>query len=303
MRLARFNRHVEVPSLARLGVVLPGDVVADLRAGYALFLSERGEPQALEVATLRVPGTLSALIAANALVSRELAQVVAWLEDKAASDPQAEGLRGGPLFAPLHECRLHAPVRLTNLFVAHGNYASAAPEFTMKPSIAVVGPAREIRLPTHVSELSCAPGLAIVLAKGCRDIVESEAMGIVAGYFVMTNVSAASKANLPSFEAGMYETFAPSGPWLVTRDDVADAMNLAVEMRVNGDLRRRFTTGSMTWPIPRLIASLSRMTLQAGDVIWCGAPAADPDEPPVRFGDHVESVVNQVGSIRNLVVR
>lgn len=101
----------------------------------------------------------------------------------------------------------------------------------------------------------------------------------------------------------MYETFAPSGPWLVTRDDVADAMNLAVEMRVNGELRRRFTTASMTWPIPRLIASLSRMTLQAADVIWCGAPEAHPDEPPVRFGDHVESVVNHVGSIRNRVVR
>jgi len=193
-------------------------------------------------------------------------------------------------------------VRLTNLFVALGNHASAAPEFAMKPSIAVVGPAREIRLPTQVSELSCAPGLAIVLGKGCRDLAESEAMDVVAGYFVMTNVSAASKANLRSFEAGMYETFAPSGPWLVTRDDVADAMDLAVEMRVNGELRRRFTTASMTWPIPRLIASLSRITLQAGDVIWCGAPEADPDEPPVRLGDYVESVVSGVGSIRNRVV-
>ena len=303
MRLARFNRHVEVPSLARLGVVLPSDTVADLRAGYALFLSARGKPQALEVAALRVPGTLSALIAANALASSELADVVAWLDRQAASDPQTAGLRGEPLFTPLHECRLHAPVRLTNLFVTHGNYASAAPEFTMKPSIAVVGPAREIRLPAQVSELSCAPGLAIVLGKGCRDIVESDAMDVIAGYFVMTNVSAASKANLRSFEAGMYETFAPSGPWLVTRDDVADAMNLAVEMRVNGELRRRFTTASMTWPIPGLIASLSRMTLQAGDVIWSGAPEAHPDDPPVRFGDNVESVVNRVGSIRNRVVR
>jgi 2-keto-4-pentenoate hydratase/2-oxohepta-3-ene-1,7-dioic acid hydratase in catechol pathway len=58
----------------------------------------------------------------------------------------------------------------------------------------------------------------------------------------------------------------------------------------------------MNWPIPRLIASLSRMTLQAGDVIWCGAPEARADEPSVRFGDQVESVVDRVGMIRNRVV-
>lgn len=303
MRLARFNRHVEVPALARLGVVLPSDTVADLRAGFALFLDARGEAQALEVAALRVPGTLSALIAANALAGSELADVVAWLDERVASVPQLQGLRGEPVFTPLRDCRLHAPVRLTNLFIAQGNYASSAPAFTMKPSIAVVGPAREIRLPTQVAELSCAPGLAVVIGKGCRDIAESEAFDAVAGYFVMTNVSVASNDNRRCFEIGMYETFAPSGPLLVTRDEVADPMNLAVAMRVNGELRREFTTASMTWPIPRLIASLSRMPLQPGDVLWCGAPEARADEPPVRCGDQVESVVDQVGMIRNRVVR
>lgn len=303
MRLARFNRHDEVPSLARLGVVLPSDTVADLRDGYAAFLSARGNVQAMDLAKLRVPGTIGALIASNRLGSPELADVVAWLDEKAASEPQAQGLRGQPLFTSLHDCRLHAPVRLTNLFIALENYGSTTPEFTMKPSIAVVGPAREIRLPKEVTELSCAPGLAVVLGNGCRDIAESEAMAVVAGYFVMTNVSVVSTGNRHSFETGMYETFAPSGPWLVTRDVVADAASLAVEMRVNGEERRRFTTASMTWPIPRLIASLSRMTLQAGDVIWCGAPEAHADEPTVRLGDQVESVVDRVGMIRNRVVR
>lgn len=105
----------------------------------------------------------------------------------------------------------------------------------------------------------------------------------------MTNVSIASKEATVSFETGMYETFALSGPWLVTRDDVADASDFAVEMRVNGEPRRRFSTASMTWTIPRLIASLSRKTLQAGDVVWCGAPDARPDEPLVRLGDQVEA--------------
>jgi 2-keto-4-pentenoate hydratase/2-oxohepta-3-ene-1,7-dioic acid hydratase in catechol pathway len=119
----------------------------------------------------------------------------------------------------------------------------------------------------------------------------------------MTNVSTATKDEAVSFETGMYETFAPSGPWLVTPHDVADASDLAVEMRVNGELRRRFSTAAMTWRIARLIASLSRTTLQAGDVIWCGAPDKHPDEPLVRLGDQVESSVERVGMIRNRVVR
>jgi hypothetical protein len=127
MRLARFNRNVEVPSLARLGVVLPPDTVADLRAGYAVFLHNRGDSQAIEVAAVRVPGTIGALIAANALAHPELDDVVTWLGEMAAAEPEAQGLRGEPLFTPLADCRLHAPVRLTNLIVANDNYGSAAP--------------------------------------------------------------------------------------------------------------------------------------------------------------------------------
>jgi hypothetical protein len=297
MRLVRFNRHVEAPSLARLGVVLRSELVADLRAGYASYLSAGGDAQALDVAAVRVPGTLSALIAASALASTELRDVVAWLEER------AQGLRGESLFTPLQECRLHAPVRLTNLFIAQRIYGSAAPTVTMKPSAAVVGPARDIRLPFGVSEVSCAPGLALVIGKGCRDIEASDATDVIGGYFVMTNVTIPSKGASQAFDEGMYETFAPSGPWLATRDEVPDATNLSIEMRVNGESRRRFSTAAMTWAIPRLVASLSRATLQAGDVIWCGAPDAGPDDPAVRPGDEVQSVVEGVGTIRNRVVR
>ena len=303
MRLARFNRHVEVPTLARLGVVLASDTVADLRAGYAAFLHERGDAQAIEIAAIRVPGTVSALIASDALARSELAEVVTWLGEMAAADAQARGLRGEPLFTPLAACRLHAPIRLTNLIVANDNYGDASPAFTMKPSIAVVGPSRDIRLPKDVTEVSCAPGLAVVVGKACRDVAESDADDVIAGYFVMTNVSARSRGRARSFEAGMYETFAPSGPWLVTKDDVANAMALDVEMRVDGQVRRRFSTASMAWPINRLIAFLSGMTLQPGDVIWSGAAEGGRDEPAVQLNSHVESIVDGVGNIRNRVVK
>lgn len=302
MRLVRFNRHVEAPSLARLGVVLRNESVADLRAGYASYLTERGDSQALDIAAVRIPATISALIAAGVLALPELRDVVNWLDASATSAPQMQGARGEPMFTPLQACRLHAPVRLTNLFIAARRSDANAPSFTMKPSIAVVGPSRDIRLPTNVSKLSCAPGLAIVIGRACRDLDEAQALDVIAGYFVMTNVSVASTASAQSFEDGMHETFAPSGPWLVTADEIRDPMRLSVEMRVNGQSRRRFSTSEMSTSIPRLVASLSRASLQAGDVIWCDAPDTRANDATVHRGDEVESIVDGVGMIRNRVV-
>src|SRR6185369_8707881 len=101
---------------------------------------------------------------------------------------------------------------------------------------------------------------------------------------------------------GMYESFAPSGPWLVTKEEIAEAGNLKVEMRVNGAVRRQFSTASMTWPIERLVAFLSRMSLQPGDVIWTGGVGPGDHEPCVQVADVVETSVERVGVIRNRVV-
>ena len=307
MRLVRFNRNVESPILARLGVVLPLDVVADLRAGYASFLKQTGDPGAIDIAAVRVPKSIGALLTAGGLGHPQLDDVVRWLGDCAATDINAQGLHGEVLFTPLVDCRLHAPVRLTNLIVAHDNYRSDAvtPTFTMKPSIAVVGPSRDIRLPNGVDQLRCEAGLTVVIGSACRDIDERDAARVICGYFVMTNVVTSGDGcahDARSFESGMYESFAPSGPWMMTKDEIADARNMNIEMRVNGEVRRQFSTASMTWPIERLVAHLSRMSLQPGDVIWTGGVGPDDHEPGVRAADVVESSVERVGVIRNRVV-
>jgi 2-keto-4-pentenoate hydratase/2-oxohepta-3-ene-1,7-dioic acid hydratase in catechol pathway len=307
MRLVRFNRNVEAPALARVGVVLPSDIVADLRAGYASFLHHFGDASAIDIAAVRVPKSVGALLASGTLDRPELGDAIRWLADRTAMDIEAGGLHGETLFTRLADCRLHAPIRLTNLIVAHDNYSPppVTPTFTMKPSIAVVGPARDIRLPKDAHQLQCEAGLAVVIGSACKDIAESDAAAAISGYFVMTNVfkvGVKGAADLSSFESGMYESFAPSGPWLVTKDEIVEAGNLKVEMRVNGDVRRQFSTASMTWPIERLVAFLSRMSLQPGDVIWTGGVSPGRDEPGVRLADLVESSVERVGVIRNRVV-
>ncbi|MEO8739759.1 MAG: fumarylacetoacetate hydrolase family protein [Casimicrobiaceae bacterium] len=305
MRLVRFNRNVEAPVLARLGVVLASDIVVDLRAGYAFFLQHAGDRCAVEIAAARVPKTIAALVGSACLDGPELRDVVRWLDDRAQTDPAVQGVHGETLFTPLADCRLHAPVRMTNLIVAHDNYGSASgvPTFTMKPSVAVVGPSRDIRMPRGFEQLQCEAGLAVVIGTACRDISEKEVAGAICGYFVMTNVCTSRAGEDPrAFQSLMYESFAPSGPWLTTSEDIPDASDLRIEMTVNGDVRRLFSTASMTWSVERMIAFLSRMSLQPGDVIWTGGLSPGQEEPRVRAGDVVASTVQRVGGIRNRVV-
>jgi len=306
MRWVRFNRTAEPPSLARLGVVLNGVTVGDLRAAYASLLHAQGDPQARDIAALRIPRAIAALLALGERGERVVTDVASWLAERLAAQPDARGPDGEPLFTPLAECRLHAPLRLTNLIVTHGNYPpSRVPSFSMKPSGAVVGPAREITCPGHVDALRCGTGIAVVIGASCKGITEERATDVIAGYMVMTAVSIDHSEwdnDDAVFEAGMYESFAPSGPWLVTKDEVVSVADLRIEMRVNGAVRQQLLAGEMRWSVDRLVSVLSRMTLQAGDVIFAGG--GDPSAPSavVRVGDVVEGSVDGLGAICNRVV-
>ena len=306
MRWLRFNRTTEPPATARLGVVLAGEVVADLRAGYALSLHEKGDPHAREIAGIRVPRALAPLLASGPLDADFLNGLVHWLSDRVAADPAACGLEGEPLFTPLADCRLHAPLRLTNLIVAHDSYApSTVPRFSMRPSGAVVGPTRDITCPAGIEALQCAAGLALVIGSRCNNLAEREVADVIAGYTVMTAVSARGAVRRDGgglFESGMYESFAPTGPWLVTKEEIPNIAEVRIEMRVNGELRQQFSPAQMTWLPHRMVALLSRMTLQPGDVVFTGGFRRFDDEVVVRVGDVIESAVLPLGVIRNRVV-
>src|SRR6185436_28261 len=104
----------------------------------------------------------------------------------------------------------------------------------------------------------------------------------------------------------MFDGFAPMGPWLVTRDEIADAQNLKIITRVNGEIRQNGNTKDMIWSIPKLISYLSQMTLEPGDVISTGTPegvamARKPGLPSwyLKPGDVLESEVEGVGVMRN----
>jgi 2-keto-4-pentenoate hydratase/2-oxohepta-3-ene-1,7-dioic acid hydratase in catechol pathway len=170
----------------------------------------------------------------------------------------------------------------------------------------VIGPGGPIVVPDWVGRVDYEAELLVVLGKGGRNVPESEAMGLVAGYTVFNDVTARDvqkglqAKKHPWFLGKSMDTFGPMGPYLVTADEVPDPHALGVRLTVNGETRQDGRTSDMVFKIPYLIAFLSRwFALEPGDVIATGTP---PGVGPIVPGDVVEASVEGIGTLRNPVV-
>lgn len=324
MKIMRFNHTTETVAQARLGVLLSGDRVGDVRAAYARHLvEERCDPQGREIAALRMPPHIAQFLATGEPGGEAIRIARDYLEKLSGDNPK--GLDGERLWIPLAESRLHASVKPSKVIAVGRNYAEhlkevgvkidmAVPSAWIKANSTIIGPTRDIEKPSFVTELDYETELAIVIGKRCKNVPESRAYDVIAGYTVMNDVSAREIARIERKEGNqllgkMFDGFAPMGPWLVTRDEVPDPMNLRIITRVNGEVRQNGNTRDMIWSIPKLIAYLSQMTLEPGDVISTGTPsgvaaARKPDQPSwfLKPGDVLESEVEGVGMLRNKII-
>ena len=102
-----------------------------------------------------------------------------------------------------------------------------------------------------------------------------------------------------------FDTFAPMGPYLVTKVEIADPMNLRIQTRVNGEVRQEGSTRDMIHSIPKLVSYMSQMTLMPGDIISTGSPGggglANPDWY-LNAGDVIECEIEKIGVLVNAVV-
>lgn len=320
MKLMRYSRKTEPAALARLGILVGEDLVADLRAGHALFLlEEKGNPKGEEVASIFMPPYITQFLYLGDPGWEAVAETYGWMCDLARKDAGRHGLRGEQLFLPLSECRLYAPVRPGKLIAIGRNYldysregarqARKFPAAFMKATSAITGPGHDILKPVGTSDLDCATELAVVIGRKCKQVSPEKAMECIAGYTILNDVSARDIAARER-EAGQvllgkcFDTFAPLGPWLVTRDEIADPLRLSIRTRVNGVLRQEGDTSTMVHTIPHLIAYLSQMTLMPGDVIATGSPGAlvSSANRPLLAGDMIESEIEGIGVLRNAVV-
>lgn len=314
MKLMRYSGRHEAAMLARLGVLVGDNLVADLRAGYARYLGEQARnPRAQQIADIYFPPFIAQFLHAGEAAWLALTHVHSYLTELARVAPHATGVGDQDLFTPLADCRLYAPLRPSKLIcvsdaVKRDEAPGQLPPAYIKVLSAIIGPERPIMKPPSCAALTCETKLAIVIGKKCKRVAESEAYGVIAGYAVINDIAArdygsAERENRHLLLGGTYDTFAPMGPWMVTRGGISDAMNLCTSLRVNGKPQQEGHTGTMALSIPKLIAHISQITLMPGDVIAIG-PAGSAANPAAEVipGDVVEAQIEGIGVLRNPVI-
>ncbi len=166
-----------------------------------------------------------------------------------------------------------------------------------------------IVLPEISQKVDYEAELAVVIGRRARRVNESEALDHVFGYTLINDVSARDL----QFGDGQWtrgkglDTFAPLGPFITTRDEIADVQALRIEGRLNGEVMQSSNTGKMIFKVAFLVSYLSQgMTLEPGDVIATGTPEGVGvfRDPPVllKAGDVYEVEIEGLGTLRNPVL-
>ncbi|MHC4832360.1 MAG: fumarylacetoacetate hydrolase family protein [Planctomycetota bacterium] len=187
------------------------------------------------------------------------------------------------------------------------------PTVFMKNPAAVIGDGEAIEIPPicreHGPQVDFEGELAIVIGEACRDVPESDALDRIAGYAVANDVSARwwqKQGSGGQFCRGKsFDTFCPLGS-LRPSAEVGDPSGLLLTTRLNGETMQSSSTALMIFPVPRIVAELSRgTTLLPGTVILTGTPAGvGAGRTPPRFlrdGDVVEIEIERIGTLRNPV--
>ena len=246
-------------------------------------------------------------IAGDALLPERLARI-------AALDPQSlPVVPGNP--------RLGACVAGTGKFICIGlNYSDHAAEtgaqvptepiIFMKATSAIVGPNDVVEIPRKSVKTDWEVELGVVIGKTAKYVSEQDALQHVAGYCVINDLS---EREFQLERQGQWtkgksaDTFGPTGPWLVTRDEIPDPQHLPMWLEVNGVRRQNGSTATMVFGVARLVSYLSQfMSLRPGDIISTGTPPGVGLglKPPVflKPGDVMTLGIEGLGQQRQEVV-
>jgi 2-keto-4-pentenoate hydratase/2-oxohepta-3-ene-1,7-dioic acid hydratase in catechol pathway len=228
----------------------------------------------------------------------------------------------------LADVRLRAPIVPKKFFHTAGNFTAHHEELAsvnwshpvhkgivfFQNVDAIIGPDDDIVYPESLTkELDYELELAVIIGKSGKWFTPEEANDYIAGFMVFNDITARDiqrremKSGVFSFSKGI-ETFCPIGPYIVTADEIDDPQALAMELRVNGDVRQVGNTNQMVIDLPHLVAYHSPQGYTAGDIITTGtisgvaAVQPNPFDFYLQPGDVVEAEIEHVGVLRNTVV-
>ncbi|WP_413720200.1 fumarylacetoacetate hydrolase family protein [Silicimonas sp. MF1-12-2] len=191
-----------------------------------------------------------------------------------------------------------------------GNPIPAHPILFFKANSAVVGPNDDVVIPRGSKHSDWEVELGVVIGKPCKYVSVEEALDYVAGYCVINDVSERHfQMNLTGqwTKGKSCDTFGPTGPWLVTRDEIPDPQNLGMWLDVNGKRMQTGNTRTMIFTVAEIISHMSQlMTLHPGDVISTGTPPGvgmgkKPEPVYLKKGDVMELSIDGLGTQRQTV--
>ncbi len=308
--------------------VLYGDYVIDLNSSYASLLYKEGITEgAYRIADGLLPKSLLDVLRGGHRSLDAAREALEFASKVLDSGGQVEGPRGERASFRLSEVKLRAPLRPGKIIHTAGNFREHAREaqkagwefpipqwisFLKNPD-AVIGPEDPVIYPSYTKELDYELEMGIIIGKKCKEVTPEEAMDCVAGYTVFNDITARDiqriemKNGLLNLGKNM-DTFAILGPCIALKDEIPDPHNLKMEFRVNGEPRQQSGTWNLSVTIPEIVSRYSVITLYPGDMISTGTISGvaafreDPFKYYLKPGDVIESEIERIGVVRNVVV-
>jgi 2-keto-4-pentenoate hydratase/2-oxohepta-3-ene-1,7-dioic acid hydratase in catechol pathway len=316
---------------SRIGALVGDQQIVDLHTACALYLRDvESEAIFYRMADALVPPDMRALFRGGDTsleAARKALDYVVHL-GAGADVTGSVGPRGEALLYSLRDVQLKAPIIPKKFFHTAGNFREHHEEATkagfshpVMPWIvffqntdAIIGHGEPVIYPEHLTqELDYELELAVVLKKAGKHFTPEEASSYIGGYVIFNDITARDiqrremKSGVFSFCKGI-DSFCPLGPWIVTADEIPDAHNLAMELRVNGESRQRSHSSKMSVKIPEILSHYSPMGYSAGDVVSTGtvsgvaAFSGDPKAWYLKPGDVMECEIEKIGVLRNPVI-
>jgi acylpyruvate hydrolase len=331
VKLCTYLRETLASPRIAVSIQLKGsEYLVDAAHAYALFLRRiEGERFAARLAAARIPGEMLAALDGGDKTLQAIRQGTAFVIELLVLDERLQELIEAGVVLRRSAVQLLAPIPRPRKVVAIGaNYRehvregqatgalgdipSYPPAFLKMPS-AVIGPDEPIVHPHFAKELDYEVEFSIVIGAYCKDVAKENWLDVVVGFTIVNDLSLRDlileeKKSGIVFAGKNFATSCPMGPYIVTKDELHHPDDLAVSLRVNGQIRQQDRTSSMVHNCAAIVSYWSKLGLEPGDVLTTGTPGGGAGfnrrfpERLLKPGDMMEAEVEGIGVLRNSVV-
>ncbi|MEX2286617.1 MAG: fumarylacetoacetate hydrolase family protein [Planctomycetaceae bacterium] len=189
--------------------------------------------------------------------------------------------------------------------------------FMKPPSTTLTHPGRPVKIPAvSPNHIDWELELAVIIGKRCKGVDEANALGCVAGYTIVNDISDRKFRPNPSraqrekdgyfdwLHGKWHDTFCPMGPAVLPADELPDPQSLHMTLKVNGEIEQDASTAEMVFPVSAVVAFISSfVTLEPGDIISTGTPSGVGSAKGkfLKPGDMLEAAIEKIGVLRNPV--